>query len=452
LSSTLLNATQLPTLSITAVAPDQTTRVYKVALYRSLLRLPTIQETAYAEAVRMTLVFLLNLAVVDIARLREALALDLSIALDEPIVRFVTESVRGGSIVVDVIIRAPTTHGAMEPSAHTLATRLRRQAEFFDGSPRSLGSVTQFLDPTRLPEAQYGCWDQQQHFQDASACVAPPQQPDVEPQPEELAPTSGSHAYVIVAAVLVSAAVIGLLVLAVYRRCFSVPVRKQMNEADVADLRLQSAQSRPEVPTEDATAGEESPSSPWVVVDITAAAVSAAPTATSAAAAPVILHLPHDDEPNQAAAAAAAAAAADAALAPESADALPSDSLDNSAANATAIPAPVGPLVVRVAMQPRASRTALPVLMLLCLLASSITVTVEAGLPWLYGRPASSERQTICIVPQTLEATAALEAYIANVVDEHGAFVAGVDPVTNTISTRPGSARQVSDTFEPAQQ
>jgi hypothetical protein len=110
----------------------------------------------------------------------------------------------------------------------------------------------------------------------------------------------------------------------------------------------------------------------------------------------------------------------------------------------------MGPLV-RVTMQPRASRTTLPTLTLLCLLVLSISVSVEAGMPWAYGRTLGAVDSWICIVPQTPEVAVALEAYMANNV-VHGAVVGGIDPVTKKISTHPGSARQVSDTFESAQQ
>lgn len=207
-----------PVLTFNLTAQDGSQCSYRIAVHRSLAREPTIEQIAYAAAVQLTLTFTLDLSVVDVSTVRSALELDLSVALDQPIVRFLARNVRSGSLLVDVIITPAEPSTVPQPSAADLVAALLRQMASMTGSPLSLGRVSQHLvGGSAAPEVVPGCLSADGQFLPADQCapavvpVDPVEEPPQPPSPPDtVASPAASSALPTFAIVLLVALCVGL--------------------------------------------------------------------------------------------------------------------------------------------------------------------------------------------------------------------------------------------------
>lgn len=146
----------LPIIRITLTAVDGTLQSYYIHIIRTLAPQPTLQQLSYAAAVQLTIGLRMNLAAIDIATVRELLVLDLSLALDVSVVRFVVGSIREGSIMVDLVITPPPTNSS-HPSAIQLSEALLYQMCNYRSSPINFGAIMQYLDLSRVQPGIVGC-------------------------------------------------------------------------------------------------------------------------------------------------------------------------------------------------------------------------------------------------------------------------------------------------------
>jgi hypothetical protein len=202
----------LPMLTFQLTAQDDSICTYRIGLLRTLAAEPSIHQLAYAQAVLLTLSFSLDLLSVDVATLRAALELDLSIALDEPIVRFLARNVRSGSLLIDVWI-TPSNPADTELAtpAREIGEALLRQITAFTGSPLSLGRVSQHIDTTRAPPVmEQGCITTDGTFLKAAECGTAPTETKSQGAPADSVTGLPTIAVVIIVllAVLLCAAVL----------------------------------------------------------------------------------------------------------------------------------------------------------------------------------------------------------------------------------------------------